>query len=77
MPTVHLPSSGKQALGGARLSKTENKTYTCPKCGWTVKTPFGEEDNADQIKLHNAKHHGEGDKTLRAKISKTDLLKLQ
>ena len=55
----------------------ETKIFTCPKCGWTIKTPFGDEDNADHIKLHNAKHHDEGDKVLRARISKQELIKLQ
>jgi len=59
------------------LSKTETKTFTCPKCGWTIKTPFGDEDNADHIKLHNAKHHSEDDKVTRARISKSELIKLQ
>jgi hypothetical protein len=59
-----------------RLSKIAMNTFTCPKCGWTIKTPFGEDDNADQIKLHNAKHHNEDDKVLRARISKSDLLRL-
>jgi hypothetical protein len=58
------------------LSKTEQKTFICPKCGWTVKTPFGEDDNTDHIKLHNTKHHDD-DKVLRAKISKSELIKLQ
>jgi hypothetical protein len=67
---------GKQALEMQYLSKIEQKTFTCPKCGWIIKTPFGEEDNADHIKLHNAKHH-DGDKELRAKISKQELIRLQ
>jgi hypothetical protein len=43
-------------------------------CGFAVKTPFGKEDLDELVALHNAKHH---DATLRAKISKTELLKLQ
>ena len=43
-------------------------------CEWTITTPFGKEDLTDYIALHNAKHHN---KTTRARISKTDLLKLQ
>ena len=56
------------------MSNPEMKTFTCPKCGWTIKTPFGDEDNAEHTKLHNAKHHSV---TTRARISKNDLLKLQ
>ncbi|MGD6932821.1 MAG: hypothetical protein ACQCN5_01270 [Candidatus Bathyarchaeia archaeon] len=55
----------------------EMKTFTCPKCGWTIKTPFGDQDNQDHIKLHNIKHHDGSDKVTRARISKTELLKLQ
>jgi hypothetical protein len=39
------------------MSKTEMATYTCPQCGWTITTPFGAEDNADQTYLHIEKHH--------------------
>lgn len=49
-------------------------SFTCPICGWMVKSPFGQEDVDEHAAAHNAKHH---DRTLRAKISKTDLLKLQ
>jgi hypothetical protein len=63
--------------GAKRLSKTISNSFTCPKCGWTIKTPFGEEDNADHVKLHNAKHHDDADKVTRARISKTELIKLQ
>jgi hypothetical protein len=59
------------------MSKTITSTFTCPKCGWTIKTPYGEEDNQDHIKLHNAKHHEENDSVLRARISKSELIKLQ
>lgn len=58
------------------MNLNEPKTFTCPKCGWTVKTPFNEEDNADHIKLHNAKHHIEAEKTAKARITKSDLIKL-
>jgi hypothetical protein len=26
------------------MSKGKMKMFTCPGCGWTVKTPFGEDD---------------------------------
>jgi hypothetical protein len=57
------------------MSKIETKTFTCPKCGWTLKTPFGEDDIAEHTKLHIEKHHS--DKTVRAQISKQELIKLQ
>jgi hypothetical protein len=58
-----------------RLSKVEMKTFTCQKCDWTMKTPFGEEDIAEHSKLHNAKYHS--DVALRARISKQELIRLQ
>ena len=39
------------------MSKPEVASYICPQCNWTIKTPFGAEDKADQIKLHTEKHH--------------------
>jgi hypothetical protein len=55
----------------------ETKTFTCSKCGWTIRTPFGVQDNEDHIKLHNAKHHGDSEKVVRARISKQELIRLQ
>jgi hypothetical protein len=49
-------------------------SFTCPVCGWMVKSPFGQEDVDEFVATHNAKHH---EKTLRAKISKSELIKLQ
>jgi hypothetical protein len=49
--------------------------FTCPECGFTVKTPFGAEDAAEHVKLHIDKHHNE--KVARARISKSELIKLQ
>jgi hypothetical protein len=56
------------------MSRVEMANFKCPECEWTITTPFGKEDLADHIALHNAKHHN---KTTRARISKTELLKLQ
>jgi len=49
-------------------------SFTCPICGFTVKTPFGAEDAAEHVKLHADKHHQ--DKVAKAKISKAQLIKL-
>ena len=57
------------------MSKVEMKTFTCPKCGWTMKTPFGDADIAEHSKLHIAKYHG--DMVTRARVSKAELIKLQ
>jgi hypothetical protein len=57
------------------MSRTQSVSFTCPICGFIVKTPFGPEDAALHIKLHAEKHHNEP--VLRARISKTELIKLQ
>ncbi len=57
------------------MSKVDMISYTCPKCGWTIKTPFGAEDAAEHTKLHTDKHHS--DKTAKARITKSELIKLQ
>jgi hypothetical protein len=57
------------------MSKVEMATFICPQCGWTIKTPFGAPDNAEHIKLHIEKHHN--NKTTRARITKSELIKLQ
>ena len=57
------------------MSNAEIISFTCPECRWTLRTPFGKEDAAEHIKLHVDKHHN--DKVLRARISKTELIKLQ
>lgn len=49
-------------------------SFTCPVCGFSVQTPFGQEDAAEHVKLHVDKHHS--DKVARARISKTQLIKL-
>jgi hypothetical protein len=48
--------------------------FTCPVCGWMVKSPFGKEDVDEHAAAHNAKHHG---KAVRARISKSELIRLQ
>jgi len=57
------------------MSKVELVTFTYPECGWTIKTPFGAEDIAEHTKLHVEKHHK--NKTTKARITKSELLKLQ
>jgi hypothetical protein len=56
------------------MSKVETTSYTCPICGFSLKTPFGKEDAAEHVKLHADKHHN--DKVARARISKTELIRL-
>jgi len=40
-------------------SKSKMKTTTCPECGWTVKSPWGENDVVDHMVLHVKNHHPE------------------
>jgi hypothetical protein len=56
------------------MSLIEIASFKCPQCEWTITTPFAKEDLEEHIILHNEKHH---DKTARARISKTELIKLQ
>ncbi|MGD6853122.1 MAG: hypothetical protein ACQCN6_13770 [Candidatus Bathyarchaeia archaeon] len=56
------------------MSRAEFAIFTCPVCGFSLKTPFGKEDLDELVELHNAKHHG---KVTRARISKSELIKLQ
>jgi predicted small metal-binding protein len=41
------------------MTKGQMKTFTCPACGWTVKSPWGENDVADHANLHSKNHHPE------------------
>jgi hypothetical protein len=56
------------------VSKAEFVSFSCTVCGFSVKTPFGKEDLDELVALHNARHH---DKVARARISKSELIKLQ
>jgi hypothetical protein len=57
------------------MSRPGTATFTCPECGWTVKTPFGKEDAAQHVALHVDKHHNTA--VLRARITKSELIKRQ
>jgi hypothetical protein len=57
------------------MSNPKSASYTCPICGFSIKTPFGAEDAAEHVKLHAERHHS--DKVARARISKSELIKLQ
>jgi len=57
------------------MSRVQNASFTCPICGFSINTPFGAADAAEHIKLHADKHHN--DKVARARISKSELIKLQ
>ena len=52
------------------LSKSKMKMMTCPECGWSVKTPFGENDVIDHAMLHVKNHHPEMMKHDKADLKK-------
>ncbi len=33
------------------------RSFTCPTCGWTVISPFGDDDIIDHAVLHSKNHH--------------------
>lgn len=39
------------------MSKGEMISFTCPVCGWMVKSPWGENDIIDHANLHSKNHH--------------------
>ena len=41
------------------MTKGQMKSFTCPACGWSVKSPWGENDIADHANLHSKNHHPE------------------
>jgi predicted small metal-binding protein len=53
------------------MSKGKMKSITCPECGWTVKSPWGENDIIDHTMLHAKNHHPEF-----LKHSKEDMKKM-
>jgi len=52
------------------MSKGEMKMMTCPGCGWTIKTPFGENDVIEHAMLHAKNHHPEMKNTPKADLMK-------
>lgn len=39
------------------MTKDQMKSFTCPACGWMVKSPWGEDDIGDHANLHSKNHH--------------------
>jgi predicted small metal-binding protein len=66
---VHVAST-KNTKRGDILSKGKMKMMTCP-CGWSVKSPFGEDDVLEHSMLHAKKHHPD-----MAKMKKEDVMKM-
>ena len=46
------------------------KSFACLTCGWTVKSPFGENDIIEHANLHANNHHLEMRNTPRADLEK-------
>jgi len=46
------------------------KMFTCPGCGWTVKTPFGEDDILEHSMMHTKKRHPEMANTPKTELKK-------
>lgn len=46
------------------------KSFTCPACSWTVRTPYGENDIYDHATLHARNHHPEMKDTPREDLEK-------
>ena len=56
--------------GGDTVSKGKMKMMTCPGCGWTIKTPFGEDAIIDHTTMHAKKHHPEMANTPKSELRK-------
>jgi hypothetical protein len=56
--------------GGDIMSKGKMKMFTCPACGWNVKTPWGENDIIDHAMLHSKNHHTEMLNTPKSELMK-------
>ncbi len=56
---------------GEFMSRHVGKEFVCPVCGWTKKAPYTEAEITAHMKTHDT------GKTPRARITKSDLLKLQ
>ncbi len=52
------------------MSKDKMKMFTCPACGWTVKTPWGENDIMDHAMMHSKNHHTEMMNTPKSELMK-------
>lgn len=61
-----------------KMNKTKKmKSFTCPTCGWTVITPFGEEDIIEHAILHSKQHHGGGLNRSNAEATKKNIKDVQ
>jgi predicted small metal-binding protein len=52
------------------MSKGKIKMIACPECGWTVKSPWGENDVIDHMMFHVKNHHPEFLKHSREDVKK-------
>jgi len=68
--TKRFPIDKFTREGGDIVSKGKMKMMSCPGCGWTVKTPFGEEDIIEHASMHARKHHSEIATTPKSELKK-------
>ena len=46
-------------MGTETSQKGKMKVFTCPRCSFMVKSPYGEGDLAEHVRLHVDLHHPE------------------
>jgi predicted small metal-binding protein len=41
------------------MTKGQMKSFTCPVCGWMVKSPLGEDDIVEHASMHGKSYHAD------------------
>ena len=41
------------------MTKGQMKSFTCPVCGWMVKSPLGEDDIVEHASMHGKHYHAD------------------
>lgn len=41
------------------MTKGQMKSFTCPVCGWMVKSPLGEDDIVEHASMHGKEYHAD------------------
>jgi len=57
--TMNKPgiAAEKVELAAKKAGAAKAKQFTCPSCGWSVTTPFGENDLTKHVTMHKENHH--------------------
>jgi hypothetical protein len=56
---------------------TKALQFTCPTCGWSVTTPFGEGDLTKHVMMHKEAHHPDMKMTedqFRSRVKEVDIM---